>query len=76
MSDLQARIAAVIYEHDSWDYAGGLECRCGSRFGFDDSDLNGDAITPWSEHVAAAVIRELALDRTLRRVEKLEENTA
>lgn len=55
--------------------SGGLECRCGSRFGFDDSDLHGDAIAPWSEHVAAALIRELALDRTVRRVEKLEENT-
>jgi len=61
VEDLRTRIAAVVYAHDCWDYSGGLECRCGSQFGFDDDDPQGDAITPWSEHVADAVIRELGL---------------
>lgn len=59
---LHGRIAAVIYAHDCWDYAGGLECRCGSQFSFDENDPSGDAITPWSEHVADAVIAELNPD--------------
>jgi hypothetical protein len=63
MSDsLRDRIATVIYAHDCWDYAGGLECRCGSQFTFDDSDVNGDAIKPWADHVADAVIAELGLE--------------
>jgi hypothetical protein len=62
MSDsLRDRIAAVVYAHDCWDYAGGLECRCDSQFTFDDSDVNGDAIKPWADHVADAVIAELGL---------------
>lgn len=61
IDNLRDRIAAVIYAHDCWDYAGGLECRCGSQFSFDENDPNGDAIAPWSEHVTDAVIRELSL---------------
>lgn len=56
---LRDRIAAVVYAHDCWDYAGGLECRCGSRFSFGDDDPHGDAITPWSNHVADALLAEV-----------------
>ena len=63
VEDLRTRIAAVVYAHDCWDYAGGLECRCGSQFSFDEDDPQGDAITPWSEHVAEALVRELGLRR-------------
>ncbi len=69
MSDLHGRIFSTLFNHDSGYYVDETTmacCFCGETYG-----ENGK-----QAHQADAVIRELALDRTLRRVAKLEENTA
>ncbi len=53
---LRDRIAAVAVQHDPYDYAGGLKCRCGFREG-----CGGTAVTAWAEHLADAVIAALHL---------------
>lgn len=57
MGDIRDRIAAVLRNHDAYDYAGGLECRCGS---FRDG-CGGTAVDGWSHHLADKLIEALGL---------------
>lgn len=62
MGDIRDRIAAVLGSHDAYDYAGGLECRCGS---FRDG-CGGTATGGWYRHLADTVIEALGLRQEWR----------
>ena len=43
-------------QHDHWDFAGALQCRCG----FESESTEGDAkVCEWSDHLAAVLVAEL-----------------
>ena len=53
--DLRARITQALAQHDCYDFAGGLECRCGEGFVGDDNN----AEVFWAKHVADVVLSVL-----------------
>lgn len=57
MNEFEQRIAAIIVCHDPTDYAGGLECRCGESFEYDDGWEIG--VKAWSEHLAKVIVAEM-----------------
>ena len=60
MSDLRDRIAGLQRFHIPVDYAGYIECSCGTECKPDHGGIDV-AEQMWGEHVADAVIAELGL---------------
>lgn len=57
MSDLYRLVTDIVAKHDCYDYAGGLDCRCGESFFGDDNN----AEEFWAAHVGQ-VVGDLLID--------------
>jgi hypothetical protein len=57
MSGLMECLTKLLSAHDCYDYAGGLDCRCGESFVGDDNN----AEKFWAAHVAAVLAEALGL---------------